>query len=1075
MSQSRTRRAARVGASALLAVALLPPMTAGATTGGDAATSADGPAQAVLEGEVVRLEAAPHAHPDGAGHDDAGHDETTHDHEAAPADGHEHVHADGSVHHHDAEPAPAQAVRADASPSDGAFDVAAPAGLRLEDGTLVGVAGLESSRARTGDEVRLVVEVPAALEDAVADAAGERRLDAARERPAADGSAVAEAVVTAAAEEGEVLATTAGTVEVTTSAPPPTAAAAAPARPVTVVVADMGAGTETAPTDADLATMVQRASDYWSEQSAGRVTFTLAKAPTYYATTRSCSDLWGLWSEAGQRAGYVDGARTHLVLVLVGEDGKGCGYGVGTVGRGVDDGGLSALANASDLSLVTHELGHNLSLEHANAVECTSAPRQDFAGDAAQAPCGVREYGDAIDVMASSDGYPGSLAAMSRATLGFLDAGERSTVSAVGTSLVELAPVSGAARTGVKDLTVTDPRTGVAYRLENRQATGRDQARLARWKAVTGLRVLRAQKGSRASLALDATPTVRSTSSVDVDRALPAGQTWRSASGGVEVTTAAASGGRVVARVSLARTGQAHGALATTTTVEVPELVAGRTAVLRGAVSAGAGTVVPQGVVTVDVAGARASATLATDGSYAVEVVPARSGAQTAVVDYAPQDTSRWAASSTRRDVVVGADPATQEPGSPDPSSPDPGTGDPGTQDPGTGGPSTEDPGTDGPGSDGPVTPTLVVGVGTASGAPVDAATPAVLDVRLDPAGAGADGEVVVTAGSTTLASAAVVDGAAQVALPVLPGGRHELVVAYDGGSAGSATSTPVVLEVHRVTSATSVTTTTAPTATRGAVLEARVASAVAPTGAVEARLGSRLLARGAVSGGVARVALPVLPAGTHTVAVTYRGDRSSAPSTTSTRLVVVKDAATLEVLPPKAPTTGGGQPVVVRVRAGGVAATGQVRLVVDGRTASRAPLVRGEARLPLAKLPAGRRTVTVAYDGSATALAASAPLVLDVVRAGGSTKASPGTTTPGRGRTTTVAVAVTSPAGTATGDVVLRDARGRALAKGALRDGRVTLTQPALPRGTHRLTVHAAGDALTAPSRSATWTVTVR
>ncbi|GAA2025632.1 hypothetical protein GCM10009756_15650 [Pseudokineococcus marinus] len=1073
-----------MGASALLAVALLPPMTAGATTGattgGDAATSADGPAQAVLEGEVVRLEAAPHAHPDGAGHADATHDHEAHEHEAAPAGGHEHVHADGSVHHHAAEPALAQAVRADAPPSEGAFDVAAPAGLRLEDGTLVGVEGLESSRARTGDEVRLVVEVPAELEDAVADAAGERRLDAARERPAADGSAVAEAVVTAAAEEGETLAATVGTVEVTTAAPPPTAATTAPARPVTVVVADMGAGTEPVPTDADLTSMVQRASDYWSEQSAGRVTFALAKAPTYYATTRTCSDLWSLWSEAGQRAGYVDGARTHLVLVLVDEDGKGCGYGVGTVGRGVDDGGLSALANASDLSLVTHELGHNLSLEHANAVECTSDPRQDFAGDAATAPCGDREYGDAIDVMASSDGTPGSLAAMSRAMLGFLDAGERSTVTAVGTSLVELAPVSGGARTGVKDLTVTDPRTGVAYRLENRQATGRDQARLTRWRATTGLRVLRAQKDSRASLALDATPTVRSTSSVDVDRALPSGQVWRSASGGVEVRTSAASDGRVVARVSLARTGEAHGALATTTTVEVPELVAGRPAVLRGAVSAGAGTVVPQGVVTVDVAGARATATLATDGSYAVEVVPARSGAQTAVVGYTPQDASRWSASSTNRDVVVGADPATQDPSSPDPGTGEPGTGDPGTDDPSTEGPGTddpgtEDPGTDDPGTDEPVTPTLVVGVGTASGAPVDAATPAVLDVRLDPAGAGADGEVVVTAGSTTLASAAVVDGAAQVSLPVLPGGRHELVVAYDGGSAGSAASTPVTLDVARVTSTTSVTTTTAPTATRSAVLEARVTSAVAPSGAVEARLGSRLLARGTVSDGVARVALPVLPAGTHTVAVTYRGDVSSAPSTTSTRLVVVKDAATLEVLPPKAPTTGGGQPVVVRVRAGGVAATGQVRLVVDGRTASRAPLVRGEARLPLAKLPAGRRTVTVAYDGSATALAASTPLVLDVVRAGGSTKASPRTTTPGRGKTTTVAVTVTSPAGTATGDVVLRDAGGRALAKGVLRDGRVTLTQPALARGTHRLTVHAAGDALTAPSRSATWTVTVR
>ncbi|MEJ5943673.1 zinc-dependent metalloprotease family protein, partial [Pseudokineococcus basanitobsidens] len=419
-----TTRAARAGACALLAGALLPLPTAHAST--------DDPAQAVLAGRVV---------------------EVVVEHEPSPA---EPGHASDEHHHDDA-----------------------PAGLQLDDGTTVGVEGLAASGAVSGEEVRLVVDVPAALEDAVAEAAGERRLDAARERPAAEGSALAEAVVTAAAGEGVTLAAADGTVRTTAEAPPPaTAAAVGPARPVTVVVADMGEGTERVPTDADLASMVQRASDYWSDQSTGRVTFALAGTPTRYSTSLTCTDVWALWEEAKQQAGFAGGRRAHLVVVLLDEGGKGCGYGVGSVGSGVDAGGVSALDNAADLSLVAHELGHNLSFAHANSLECVTAPRQDVEGTVAD-PCRVHEYGDLVDVMAASTGtLPGALSATARARGGFLEAGERATVTAVGTTSVELAPLAGAPGSGAKDVSVTDPRTGAVYRLENRQAADRDADRL---------------------------------------------------------------------------------------------------------------------------------------------------------------------------------------------------------------------------------------------------------------------------------------------------------------------------------------------------------------------------------------------------------------------------------------------------------------------------------------------------------------------------------------------------------------------------------------------------------------------
>ncbi|ROP34575.1 Ig-like domain repeat protein [Pseudokineococcus lusitanus] len=924
-------RAARAGACALLAAALLPPVTAVAAPTPPTA----GTAQAVLAGRVVELgaEHAPPAPADGATPSAAPADAEGHPH--AGDHPHDHTHAPGTPAHDHAH------THAPGTPAHGHAPLAVPRGLRLDDGTFVGVAGLEASDAANGEEVRLVVDVPVAVEDAVADAAGARRLEAARELPAAAGSPVADAVVEAAAAEGVTLTTEPSTVQVTDEAPAPVLAeAVSPPRPVTVAVVDMGSGGEHVPTDAELTSMVRQASDYWSDQSAGRVTFALAGTPARYASTLRCDQGWDLFTEAKDRTRWGGGAREHLLLVLLDEDGKGCSYGVGSVGWDVGTGGVTYLANSHDVSLTAHELGHNLSLDHANAVECTADARQDFVGAAAPAPCREQEYGDALDVMAAANWHPGALAAMSRARIGFLDAEERRSVTASGTTVVDLAPLAGAAGAGVKDLSVTDPRSGVVYRLENRQAVGRDQGRLDMWHATSGLRVLRAQKDSRASLALDATPTTRQGWDVDVDRALPHGRVWRSASGGVEVRTTALAGGHVRATVSLARDGEDHGPRAT------------------------------------------------------------------------------------------------------------------------------------------PVTVTA----GTADGGPLDAATRAVLDVRLG--GGATDGTVTVTAGARTPATAPVTGGAARVTLPLLPGGTHDLVVAYDGGTGAAPGSTGLTLEVARVATTTAARLLTPATATRAAVVEASVrvpappgatASGVAATGEVTVRVGDRVVAAGPASTTGRTVTLPLLPVGAHDVVVSYAGDRSTLPSATTLRVVVAKDAATLDVDPPSSPTTAGGQAVVARVSAGGGPATGVVRLVVDGRTTTKVALADGEARLLLPRLPAGAQTVSVSYDGTAGTSPVAEQLTLDVARSAGTTTARPAATTVTAGRTSTVAVTVTSPAGTPTGEVVLKNAAGRVVARATLSGGRATLTQPALRRGTHRFAVEHVGDVATAPSRSAAWTVTVR
>lgn len=779
------------------------------------------------------------------------------------------------------------------------------AGLLLVDGTLVAVDGLTAG-VTSGAQVR--VEVTGEPSDALA--------------------------------AGTALDVVPGTVRVTSAAPQPTTAAVeAPPRPVTVVVADLGAGEEHVPTDDELTTMVRTASDYWSDQSDGRITFTTAGPPVRYGSRLACTDDVGVWNEAQARSGFRYGQGGHLVVVLL-DEGTGCRRGLSSRGPDVDTGGLVLLSTDSNPALTARELGHNLGLGRADTFECTEDERQDYATPSGRpvAPCWAVAYGDGLDVMSDSYFYetPPSLSAAGRASIGLLRPEERRSVAGAGTTAVELAPLAGPHRAGVKDLSVTDPRSGVVYRVENRVAVGRDASTMRGFRSPDGLRVLRTPGlPGGSTLVLDPTPTERwdLENSADLKRTLQPGDVWRSATGGVEIRTTPQPDGRALARVSLARDGEAHDVLrTTTTTLAATTLYREGTTRVRGTVSGGPGVMPPEGTVTVDVAGTSTSAVVAPDGSFAVDVTPPTGGEQVLRASFRPTSPDWWTPSSTERTVDVSE-----------------------------------------------ATPVEVVFT-TATGVRPDAVTPAVLDVRLPRQGV-VDGTVTVTGAAGVLATAPVADGAARLALPLLPGGTHPLVVAYDGGRDARPGTRSLTLEVRRVGSTTAVGVASAPSGLRAGVLSVDVASPLAATGVVDVLQHDRLVASGTVADGTALVTLGRLDVGTHDLVVAYRGDTSVGPSRTSLRLPVARTTSTVRAVAPRGVTTAGGQPVVVRVRAGDAPATGVVRLNTGSRTVTKVALVDGQARLLLPRLPAGRQTLDVVYDGTATTAPSTRQVTVTVSR----------------------------------------------------------------------------------------------
>lgn len=232
---------------------------------------------------------------------------------------------------------------------------------------------------------------------------------------------------------------------------------------------------------ANVAATVAAASEYWSDQSSGLIDFTLAGTVPFYKSKYSCRTDRGsdaLWNEAAKKAaakiGYKDAYNSHLVLFFPGAADTKCGgtIGLGTIGGGVNSGGViwsigtdSAIGKAT----LTHELGHNLSLGHANWADCGTI---DATLDV-DSECAVRPYGDVMSVM----GYGlegktgGSLSSASAIRSGIWNDDSYYTAPQGSTASYTLNRVSGNA--GKRAVVVQDAN-GVDYFVEFRNWTGRD-------------------------------------------------------------------------------------------------------------------------------------------------------------------------------------------------------------------------------------------------------------------------------------------------------------------------------------------------------------------------------------------------------------------------------------------------------------------------------------------------------------------------------------------------------------------------------------------------------------------------
>lgn len=819
----------------------------------------------------------------------------------------------------------------------------------------------------TGLESGAVLTVEVAVPDVVADAVaqGERvsverpadggdevvipssALEAAQDEPAGTGSDLAAATAVAAGSGAEPVAVS--VMDVAPAAAPPTSQAP---HEITIAVVGVNGRTDPRYTDAEVSRLVAEASRYWSDQTEGAVTFR-GGAATRYTSSIACKNYSDLWNEAKGSTGFVSGANRHLVLMLPRSayDMGACGYGLGSVGSAVSTGGVSSMADVS-WPVLAHELGHNMSLQHANRLECgTSADSEQIPPNPSGA-CSVEEYGDLADVMSSSNlNAAGGLGAVGLRRLGLLTVGDQQALTARGVTALTLAPLG--AGSGLRVATVTDPRNGVTYHLENRQAVGRDvygfgglgvyESRSNPGGATLGLRVLR-RSDTGASLLLDPTPTSCAPScSRDADVVIAPGSTFRSVADGVEIRSRQTPDGSVIANVSVAAAGQQHwsdpASVGEATAITVAAVKPRATAVTTLPVTVTAGTVMaPSGTVTVNAGDVVLGRGNVSRGKASVRLPVMSRGRQDLVVAYEPAAAGIGTPLAGARSALV----------------------------------------LDVLGAPSRVTTTLALRSVTI------ADTPSVT-VSVSAVGATPTGAVTVTESGETLGTGVLVKGRATVALPPLAIGKHDLVAVYDGDERVDPRRSAAVVQAVTPLPVSSITATVTrvTTAQQAKVIATvRAAGRAASGGARVVRDGETLVSGQLVNGRAALV-LPALPAGRHELSIVHEGSATVTGSTRALTVVVAPAKSSITaVLGLPAVTQSSTATIAVNVGAPGLRAAGGVRLLRARTVLGEAEVVDGWAELTVpADLPVGRQSLTVAYGGSTELLAGSVTLPVTVVR----------------------------------------------------------------------------------------------
>jgi hypothetical protein len=312
-----------------------------------------------------------------------------------------------------------------------------------------------------------------------------------------------------------------------------TEAAAANTLALTVVVAipsDL-TGVANPWTDAYVKQLLDGANTYWTGMTDGAMNLSYPASgyrvvPTSAKSTAQASDFAATVA-AEQGFDTQSSWRGLIVLTPATSVVSRAGLAQAASYSNADSTGGSMLISAmgftntsvSQQAAFTHELGHFLSIGHANRLAC-----EDGSSDSIQtadrtawanSTCGVVEYDDTNDLMGSSQGSLNTALAESK---GFVKPGDITTVTPSVTPTDYVLKPWGDRTVTNKSLKIVAPDTQAPYYIELRQNVGMDSGYATELRSGVKI-VKRGLNNSRTSVVLDPTPNPGK-------RGVDATQTW---------------------------------------------------------------------------------------------------------------------------------------------------------------------------------------------------------------------------------------------------------------------------------------------------------------------------------------------------------------------------------------------------------------------------------------------------------------------------------------------------------------------------------------------------------------------
>ncbi|MBT1634524.1 hypothetical protein [Clavibacter michiganensis] len=155
-------------------------------------------------------------------------------------------------------------------------------------------------------------------------------------------------------------------------------------------------------TPEDVATRLSQVDAYYANETDGRVHIQAASISDWQVPddpSIRCDDFASINAFALQYSGFTPGPDKHLMAMV--PNSPSCErFSNASEGEGVNDGGF-AFIDDNLPGVLSHELGHNMSLFHASSVQCSQT--WDYDEQAMPASCARDEYGNDADLMGKAN------------------------------------------------------------------------------------------------------------------------------------------------------------------------------------------------------------------------------------------------------------------------------------------------------------------------------------------------------------------------------------------------------------------------------------------------------------------------------------------------------------------------------------------------------------------------------------------------------------------------------------------------------------------------------------------------